>query len=295
MKQTSKLSNWILASRPKTLWAAIAPVLIGTALAFEEDKGHWPSAVLAGIGAILIQIGTNFANDYFDFFKGADSGERLGPIRATQSGLIAPRSMKLAFVTVFSLTVVVGIYLIVRAGWPIVMIGALSILSGILYTAGPLSLAYLGLGDIFVFLFFGLAAVGGTYFVQALTINEMVILAGVSPGLFSTAILTVNNLRDIVSDRAAGKKTLAVRFGAKFARAEYFFCITIACLMPIILVWLTGQHHLSLLSCLTLFIAIPTMRTIFVEKPGRIFNQMLAQTGKLLFLFSILFSLGWIL
>ena len=195
--QASRLKIWITASRPKTLWAAFSPVIIGTAMAYGEGKVHWLSAFLAAVGAILIQIGTNFSNDYYDYFRGVDKKERLGPLRVTQAGLVKPETMKRATILIFSLAFISGLYLIYRGGWPVLIIGLLSILFGILYTAGPYPLGYNGLGDIFVLIFFGLVAVGGTYYVQALEINKLVLLAGLSPGLFSTAILTVNNLRDI--------------------------------------------------------------------------------------------------
>jgi 1,4-dihydroxy-2-naphthoate octaprenyltransferase len=293
--QASKIKIWITASRPKTLWAAFSPVIIGTAMAYGEGKVHWLSAVLAAVGAILIQIGTNFSNDYYDYFRGADKKERLGPLRVTQAGLVKPETMKRATILVFSLAFASGIYLIYRGGWPVLIIGLLSILFGILYTAGPYPLGYNGLGDIFVLIFFGLVAVGGTYYVQALEINSLVLLAGLSPGLFSTAILTVNNLRDIASDKQAGKKTLAVRFGEDFARLEYLFSVLIACLIPIILFFITDSHLYALAASLVFLAAIPPIRIIYEQKPGKIFNQVLATTGRLLLLYSLLFSIGWIL
>lgn len=175
------------------------------------------------------------------------------------------------------------------------VIGVLSITSGILYTAGPFPLAYYGLGDVFVLIFFGLVAVGGTYYVQALDINAFVVLAGFAPGLLSTAILTVNNLRDIHSDKEAGKRTLPVRLGESFGRLEYLFCIFIPCVVPVLLVAITRKHHFCLASSLIFLLALPSIKIIFHEKPGVIFNQVLAKTGKLLFIYSLLFSIGWIL
>jgi 1,4-dihydroxy-2-naphthoate octaprenyltransferase len=287
--QASRLKIWVAASRPKTLWAAFSPVIIGTAMAYGEGKVHWLSAFLAAVGAILIQIGTNLSNDYYDYFRGVDKKERLGPLRVTQAGLVKPETMKRATILIFSLAFISGLYLIYRGGWPVLIIGLLSILFGILYTAGPYPLGYNGLGDIFVLIFFGLVAVGGTYYVQALEINKLVLLAGLSPGLFSTAILTVNNLRDIYTDKKAGKKTLAVRFG------EDFFSVLIACLIPLILFFITGSHLYALAASLVFLAAIPPIRTIYEQKPGKIFNKVLATTGRLLFLYSLLFSIGWIL
>jgi 1,4-dihydroxy-2-naphthoate octaprenyltransferase len=284
-----------MASRPKTLWAAIAPVIIGTAMAYGEQQGHLLSAILATLAAVFIQIGTNFANDYFDYFKGADEADRLGPTRVTQAGLVKPETMKYATILVFSLAVLAGSYLMWRGGWPIIIIGVLSILFGILYTAGPYPLGYNGLGDIFVLIFFGVVAVGGTYYVQTLEINYLVILAGLSPGLFSMAILTVNNLRDVKSDLKAGKLTLAVRFGENFARWEYLASVLTACIIPIVLFFLTSSHLYALAASLVFVAAIPSIKTVFEKKSGEIFNQVLATTGKLLLIYSILFSLGWIL
>ena len=286
---------WLLASRPKTLWAAMAPVLIGTAMAYADGKAHWPSALLAAVAALLLQIGANFSNDYFDFVKGADDTDRLGPTRATQAGLVRPEQMKFAFIVVFALAALIGTYLVIRGGWPILLIGVLSILSGILYTAGPFPLGYYGLGDLFVFIFFGLVAVAGTYYVQALEINAVVLAAGVAPGLFSTAILTVNNLRDIHQDRRAGKKTLAVRFGERFARLEYLFGMLLPCLIPILLFFWTSRGAAAMAASLTFLLAIRPLKTIFTQPPGTIYNEVLAQTGKILFIFSLLFSVGWIL
>ncbi len=203
--------------------------------------------------------------------------------------------MKRAFILVFSLAFLVGLYLIWRGGWPILIIGVLSILFGILYTAGPYPLGYNGLGDIFVLVFFGVVAVGGTYYVQAREIDLLVLLAGLSPGLFSMAILTVNNLRDVKSDMKAGKLTLAVRFGENFARWEYLASVLIACLVPIMLFFMTGSHLYALAASLVFVAAIPSIKTVFEQKPGIGFNQVLANTGKLLLLYSLMFSIGWIL
>jgi 1,4-dihydroxy-2-naphthoate octaprenyltransferase len=193
------------------------------------------------------------------------------------------------------MAVICGIFLMWRGGWPIITIGALSILFGILYTAGPYPLGYNGLGDIFVLVFFGIVAVGGTYYVQTLEINYLVLLAGLSPGLFSMAILTVNNLRDVKTDLKAGKLTLAVRFGENFARWEYLASVLIACIVPIVLFFVTSSHLYALAASLVFVAAIPSIKIVFEKKSGEIFNHVLATTGKLLLIYSILFSLGWIL
>ncbi len=288
------IAVWLQASRPKTLWAAVAPVIMGTAMAGADGVLHWPSALAALLGAVLIQIGTNFANDYFDFLKGADAGPRLGPVRATQAGLVSPRAMRTAFILAFGLAFCIGIYLVWRGGWPIVVIGLSSILFGILYTATPLALAYLGIADLFVLIFFGPVAVGGTYFVQALDITPTVLIAGLAPGFISTAILTVNNLRDIDGDRAAGKKTLVVRFGKTFARFEYLFSLIAACLIPVYL-FFTGKARAAALTVLLILpLAYPAIKTIFSGAEGRVLNEVLAATGKLLLFYSIFFAIGWL-
>ncbi len=291
----SKLKIWILASRPKTLWATVGPVLVGTAMAYSDSQAHWLTAFLALFAAVFIQIGTNFSNDYFDFIQGADTGERLGPTRATQAGLVSPQEMKRATFVAFGFAVLAGIYLIYRGGWPILVIGIFSILFGILYTAGPYPLGYNGLGDIFVLIFFGLVAVGGTYYVQTLSINSTVLLAGVGPGLLSTALLCVNNLRDLENDRKTGKKTLPVRFGRTFGQMEYVGSLFLTALVPVGLVIWTHSHWMILAASATIAFAIPDVRIIFKEKPSRFYNRVLADTGKLIFLYSLLFSMGWIL
>lgn len=288
------LKIWVMASRPKTLPAAMAPVLIGSAMAIESGGFHLLSCLAAVIGALLIQIGTNFANDYYDYKKGADEGERLGPTRVTQSGGVAPNTMRRATYIVFSLALLSGIYLVFRGGWPIVFIGLSSILFGILYTGGPYPLGYNGLADIFVLIFFGPVAVGGTFYVQTLDINNIVLIAGLSPGFFSVAILTVNNLRDIDNDKRVGKKTLAVRCGASFARLEYSASVLLGILIPILIVFLIEDKNYLLISLFSFIAAVPLIKKVYTNK-GRELNNVLASTGKLLLLYSILFSIGWLL
>jgi 1,4-dihydroxy-2-naphthoate octaprenyltransferase len=287
---------WILAARPKTLAAGLTPVSIGSALAAGSDAFHWPAALCAALGALLIQIGTNFANDYFDFVKGTDTAVRVGPLRATQAGLVSPRTMLLATVLVFALTFVPGAYLIYRGGWPILAIGLVSVACGVLYTGGPFPLGYVGLGDLFVLVFFGPVAVGGTYYVQAQTVDATVLIAGLMPGLFSTAILTVNNLRDADTDVQTGKRTLAVRFGKAFARWEYTLCVLIAgAALPVYLCLHAGGRWAALAGCLALLPALPLIRNVFSSEDGAVLNDTLAGTGKVLLLFSVLFSVGWLL
>ena len=291
----SKLQIWTMASRPKTLWAAVSPVIIGTAMAYGSNGFHFYSAIAALFGALMIQIGTNFANDYFDFKKGIDRKDRLGPTRVTQTGLVSLSTMKTAIVVAFSLAFLAGIYLVWRGGLPIVIIGLSSILFGLLYTGGPYPLGYNGLGDIFVLLFFGPIAVGGTYFVQVLDISSEAIIAGFAPGLFSVAILTVNNLRDIKSDTITGKKTLQVRFGEEFSRLEYLFCILLSASIPVFLYYWEGSHPFATISILIIPLALPSIKKVFTLSNSPEFNDVLSVTGKLLLLYSVLFSIGWII
>ncbi|MCB0277455.1 MAG: 1,4-dihydroxy-2-naphthoate polyprenyltransferase [Calditrichaeota bacterium] len=288
------LKTWILAARPKTLWAAVAPVLIGTAMAFGDGLFYWPAAAIALLGALLIQIGTNLANDYYDFRSGADDEKRLGPLRVTQAGLVSPEQIKRAFIGTFALAFFSGLYLVWLGGWPVLVLGILSILFGVLYTGGPYPLGYNGLGDVFVLIFFGPVAVGGTYYVQAKLITWPVLVAGLGPGFIAVGLLAVNNLRDIVSDRAAGKRTLAVRFGAPFARLEYLASIVIPCLILPILIWMTGGHYPVLLALGILPVAIPALKLVMSRREGIILNEVLASTGKILLLYGVLFSIGWI-
>lgn len=289
------MNPWLLAARPKTLPAGLSPVILGGVLAWEDGAFHAAAFLAALAGALLIQIGTNYANDYFDFVKGTDTAERVGPTRATQAGMVTPQAMRNAMCVVFALVLLPGGYLILRGGMPILFIGLLSIACGVLYTGGPWPLGYLGLGDLFVLVFFGPVAVAGTYYVQALSCPPEAILAGLAPGLFSTAILAVNNLRDADTDIKTGKRTLAVRFGKAFARWEYALCLLIAAAgVPLALVWHTGAHRPVLLAALTLLPAMPLIRRVF-HAQGAALNAALADTGKLLLGYTVLFSAGWLL
>ncbi len=291
----SRIQIFLMAIRPKTLGAAVAPVLIGSAMAYRDGGSHAAMAFFCLLGALLIQIGTNLANDYYDFKKGADNAERLGPVRVTQAGFVSPETMKRAYIAAFALAVLAGIPLVWRGGWPIVFLGFASVAAGILYTYGPFALAYTGLGDIFVVVFFGPVAVGGTYYLQCLTLSPLVLLAGLGPGLIATGLLAVNNLRDIDGDRNVNKRTLAVRFGVTFARIEYLLCLLIPALLPFVLVFLTKAHHYALFASLVFLIGLPALRTVWTSRDGQQLNQVLATTGQLLLLYSVLFSVGWIL
>ena len=292
----SGIRVWILAARPKTLWAAAAPVFIGTAIAYRDGEMHGVAFALALVAALFIQIGTNFYNDYKDFASGADRANRKGPTRAVAAGLATPAAMKRATTIAFSMAVAAGSYLMWRGGLPIVLIGASSILFGILYTAGRYSLANLGLADVFVFIFFGPVAVAGTYFVQALNWSAVSIAAGVAPGVLSIAILMVNNVRDIEEDRAHGKRTLVVRFGRSFGAAAYVGCVFVAAVVPVVLAAGFGGPPAAAAATVVLPLAMPSIRRLVrtpVEEARRL-NAVLATTGRLLLLYSVCFSAGWI-
>ena len=280
------MKHWIMAARLRTLPAAIAPVLLGWSIC--ESK-HTLAAIAALMGAILIQIATNFANDYFDFVNGADTEDRIGPTRATQAGLIKPHQMKWAFIITFALTLPIIGYLTIRGGMPIIWIGVASIASGILYTGGPKPLGYMGLGDIFVFVFFGPIAVAGTDYVQSLTWSWDGILLGSACGLLSTAILVVNNLRDRETDSVVGKNTLAVRFGETFVRVEYTLCFV---LTAAIIVYFGLKRPWAFIALLSLLPSIPLQQSMWSES-GRALDPNLGKTAKILVLFSIVFSIAW--
>ncbi|MBC8505802.1 MAG: 1,4-dihydroxy-2-naphthoate polyprenyltransferase [Anaerolineales bacterium] len=290
-EKTSQFDAWILAIRPKTLPAAASPVVIGSALAFVDGKfDFWP-ALTALLGSLLLQIISNVANDLFDFKRGADAGERLGPTRVTQAGLLTSDQVQRGLMILIGLTVLIGIYLVIHAGWLILVLGVVAIISAVAYTGGPFPLAYHGLGDLFVFVFFGLAATAGTYFVQVGTVSSAAWWMACSIGLLIVAILIVNNLRDIESDRAAGKRTLAVRFGVHISRLEYAFCIFGAYAIPMV-TWALG---LTSFWGLVVFLSIPMawrcVRVVNIETGGAL-NKVLAGTGRLGLVFALLFSFG---
>jgi 1,4-dihydroxy-2-naphthoate octaprenyltransferase len=287
----SKAQIWLLAARPRTLPAAAAPVIVGTALALADGLFQPGPALAALLTALLLQIGANVANDVFDFKRGADTPERQGPLRVTQAGLLTPRQTLAGMWIIFGLTGLLGLYLASVAGWPVILVGLAAIAAAILYTGGPLPFGYYGLGDLFVFIFFGLAAVGGTYYVQAGQLSAAAWWAAAPIGLLTTAILVVNNLRDIETDRKAGKLTLAVRLGAAGARIEYLLCLAGAYLAPF-LMWVAGvSSPWVMLSWLSVPLAVRLVRQIYRDT-GRALNLALAGTGQFELVFAILFSIG---
>ena len=289
-KAPGPVRTWVMAARPATLPAAVAPVLVGTAVAVHARHFRALPFLAALVAAVLIQIGTNFANDLFDYHKGADTTARLGPVRVTQSGLISPRAVAYATALTFGAAVLVGLYLVAVGGLPILLIGLASIAAAILYTGGPWPLGYHGLGDVFVFIFFGLIAVTGTYYVQAGAVGGAAIAAAVPVGLLVTAILVVNNVRDIETDRAAGKRTLAVRLGRRASRVQYALLVATAYAVPLLL-WLAHvTSWLFWLPWLTAPLAYQLIRTVATHADGPTLNRALKGTGRLNLLFGLLFA-----
>lgn len=288
----SKSGVWWLAIRPPTLTAALVPVAVGTALAWHDGMFAALPALAALAGALLIQIGTNLANDVADFERGADTATRLGPQRATQSGLLTPDQVRRGSWMAFGGAALAGLYLVAHAGWPIAVLGIASILSGWAYTGGPWPLGYHGLGDVFVFLFFGVAAVAGTYFVQAGHLRAVALAASVPVGALATAILVVNNVRDRDTDAAAGKRTLAVRIGERAARGQYVALLAITYAVPAGLVFTGAAGAWVLLTWATVPEAVALGRAMLdTTEPGT-FNVLLRRTARLQLRFGLLFALG---
>ena len=288
----SWIRAWMIAVRPKTLPAAASPVFVGSAIAVNEVGGFAFGPALAALaGALLLQVGSNFANDVYDFERGADTAARLGPIRVTQAGLLSGPEVKRGMWVVFSLAAMIGAYLTAVAGWPVVVMGLASIAAAIAYTGGPFPLAYRGLGELFVLLFFGFVAVCGTAFVQVGTVPTAAWPAGLMVGCLASAILVVNNVRDHETDRIAGKRTLSVMLGRTFGVIEYGVLMVVAFGSAYTMVWFRHVSTWALMSFLTLPIAIVLF--VHVRKyRGPALNSTLARTAKLLFLFSVLFSTG---
>lgn len=282
---------WLLASRPRTLPAAVAPVVVGAALA-AHDGAFRPLAVLAALAAaLLIQIGSNLANDLGDHLRGADSRGRVGPLRVTSAGLLTPHQVQMGMAVVFGLAALCGVYLIALGGWPILVVGVLAIVAAMAYTIGPLPFGYYGLGDLAVFIFFGLVAVMGTYYIQTRQITTLAALAAVPMGSLITAILVVNNLRDVDTDRAAGKRTLAVLLGRRGARIEFIALMGAAYAVPPIL-WLGyGFRPWVLAPLLTLPLALRLVRTILTVI-GAPLNRALAGTAQLTIWYALAFAIG---
>jgi 1,4-dihydroxy-2-naphthoate polyprenyltransferase len=291
----STLRLWLMAARPRTLPAAVAPVLVGTALAGSEDVFHPLAFVAALIGSVFIQIGTNLSNDYSDARRGADTEDRLGPVRVTAGGLMPPRRVLIGTYVAFGVAVAAGAYLAAITGWEILVVGTASILAGVLYTGGPRPYGYEGLGELFVFLFFGLVAVTGSYYVQTEDLRWEAFALAVPVGLLAAAILVVNNVRDVDTDRRAGKRTLAVKLGRARARRLYSVMLALALLTPVV-IWLAGGLSAWLLLSLAAApLALPLSRIVAESSDGPSLNHALAGTGRLLAVFSILLAVGVVL
>ncbi|WP_228430495.1 1,4-dihydroxy-2-naphthoate polyprenyltransferase [Baekduia soli] len=286
---------WFMAARPRTLPAGVAPVLVGTALAIHEGTFRAGAFIAALLGAIFIQVGANLSNDYSDARRGADTEDRLGPVRVTAGGLVPPRQVLTATYVSFGVAVLCGIYLIIIAGWVILAIGAASILAGVLYTGGPRPYGYEGLGDVFVFLFFGLVAVTGSYYAQVEHLEWEAFALAVPVGLIAAAILDVNNIRDAPTDARVGKRTLAVRLGRARARDLYALEIFAAFVIPAV-VWLAGDLDAwLLLTWLALPLAVPLVRLVRTHDDGPTLNGALAKTGMLQLAFCALLGAGLLL
>jgi 1,4-dihydroxy-2-naphthoate octaprenyltransferase len=288
------LRIWLMAARPRTLPASVAPVLVGTALAATEGTFRVLTFIAATLGAVFIQVGTNLSNDYSDARRGADTEDRLGPVRVTAGGLVPPRQVLVATYVAFGVAVLAGAYLIATAGWELLLIGVASILAGVLYTGGPRPYGYEGLGEVFVFLFFGVVAVTGSYFAQVERLTWEAFVLAVPVGLLASAILVVNNVRDLETDRRAGKRTLAVRLGR--ARARVLFVVMVfGAFASAPVPWLAGSDELSawlLLPLAALPLAVPVVRTVRTRTDGPSLNRALAGTGMLQLVFCFLLSAG---
>jgi 1,4-dihydroxy-2-naphthoate octaprenyltransferase len=294
MAARSGLRPWILAGRPRTLFASISPVVVGAALALQAGEYRPLPALAALVVAVAIQIGTNFANDLGDYHRGADTAARVGPTRVTSAGLLSPRQVAGGMWVAFGIAAAAGLYLVSVGGWPVLVAGVASIAAGIAYTAGPLPLGYYGLGDLAVFIFFGLVGTVGTYYVQALEVTPLAVVSAIPVGALITAILVVNNLRDADTDRAAGKRTLAVLLGRRGARIEYLVLILVAYAAPVVLILFFGQRAWILLPLLTLPLAFRLVRTVFTTL-GPALNRTLAGTSQLALLYSVAFAAGLLL
>ena len=287
--------TWWLAIRPRTLWAAVAPVLAGSALALWHGSFAPGWALVALAGALLIQVGCNLHNDWADARHGADTGARVGPTRVTQAGLIPPRHVLGGALLMFAAAAALGVAGVVRAGWPLAVLLLACLGAAIGYTGGPRPLGYFGLGDLLVLVFFGPVAVGATYYLQALALPLLVLAVGLGPGLLATAILVVNNLRDRITDERAGKRTLAVRFGDRFARAEYLACLLAGGLLPPLLLLVAapdGPRWPALLPLLALIPAHRLNARLRATPPGPALNPLLASTAQVLLLQALLLLAG---
>ncbi len=294
IQNISKIHCWFLAARPKTLLAALVPVMVGSSLAIHNGKFFLPYSLVALLCSILIQIGTNYTNDLYDHLKGSDTKERKGPLRVLSAGLISVEEMKIGIFVVFAITFLLGLYLVYAAGWIILAIGIVSIIAGLAYTAGPFPLAYNGLGDVFVFIFFGIVGTMGTYYLHHQEFTVLSFLISLPVGALITNILVVNNFRDIEEDRTAGKKTLAVIFGNTFSKFEFIVLLIISFLIPVILFTYYNFTYWIFLPYFSLPIAFLLIKMLN-EYKGTQLNKMLELTAKFSALYGVLLSIGIII
>ncbi len=293
-KSINKFESWLLASRPKTLLAAFVPVIIGSSIAAHQSVYKPFASLIALICAVLIQMGTNFVNDLYDYYSGADSKERKGPQRVLTSGLISVKEMQIGIVITFALAFLLGVYLVFISDWIVLLIGILSILAGIAYTAGPYPLAYNALGDIFVFLFFGFVGTVGTYYVLTLSVKPVAFWASIPVGALITNILVVNNYRDINEDKTSGKTTLAVKFGMRFTRIQYVLFMIISYSILFIVYFTFKQSLIIFLPLISLPLSIKLIKMIYNLR-GKQLNKTLELTAKLSLIYGVLFAFGILL
>jgi 1,4-dihydroxy-2-naphthoate octaprenyltransferase len=291
---TTKINAWVLAARPRTLPAAVVPVVVGTSIAVYHSKFNLTAAIIALLCSALIQIGTNFANDLYDYLAGSDKKDRLGPQRAVASGIISVKEMKFGIALTFVISFVLGMYLVFLAGWFILLIGILSIFAGIAYTAGPLPLAYNGLGDIAVFIFFGFIGTVGTYYIHALDFHPLAFWASIPVGALITNILVVNNYRDREEDRSNNKNTLAVILGEKFTRLQYVFFMILSYGILFVVYFTYNKSILVFLPFLCLPISFKLIKMIYTLQ-GKELNKTLELTAKLSAYYGMLFAIGILL
>ena len=293
--EISRIRAWLLAIRPKTLIAGVAPVIAGTGLAVYHGVFTFFPALAALVGAICIQIGTNLGNDYYDFVRGGDTEDRIGPVRVTQAGILAPAIVRAGMVKALGLAMLAGIYLVWVAGLPILWIGLASIACAVLYTGGPFPLAYHGLGDLFVFIFFGLVAVAGTYYVQGLSWSVDAFLVGSGVGALSTALIVVNNLRDIDTDSRAGKRTLAVRLGRTLTKLEYLLMLSISISVPL-LGWMVLDWPVAVLSSLLVIpLSVSPVKKVIGYAEAHDLLPALAETAQLVGVYGLALAAGFAL
>jgi len=292
--QLSTFQIWLAAARPKTLAAAVVPVAVGSSMAYRAGSFKVSASVIALLVAMLIQVGTNFTNDLYDFLKGADTKKRLGPLRVMNARLVSEQQMRKAIFLVFGMAFLLGMILVMQTSWWLLAVGVFSIISGLAYTAGPYPLAYNGLGDIFVFIFFGLVATAGTFYVNAETVTASALIASVPVGLLITNILVVNNYRDADQDKTAGKRTTAVLFGKRFAKFQYIFSLVLSFAVPL---WIYNKGESDYGMLLVFLLLVPAAMLVkgLLTRQGAELNKTLENTAKFTAAYGLTYSIGFLL